>query len=141
TPARTILGVPIVKGAALVGIVIARRNEVSPFSPREIDVLETFARQAAVAVENVRLFNETKEALERQTATADILRAIAGSPTDLAPVLDAIATSVVRLCGATDAQVWRNGGDSLHPEAPSGGLPIPNTPLSASADTASGAAM
>src|SRR5207248_65467 len=67
TPARTILGVPIVKGAALVGIVIARRNEVSPFSPREIDVLETFARQAAVAVENVRLFNETKEVLERRT--------------------------------------------------------------------------
>src|SRR5438477_144302 len=141
TPARTVLGVPIVKGAALVGIVIARRNEVSPFSPREIDVLETFARQAAVAVENVRLFNETKEALERQTATADILRAIAGSPTDLAPVLDAIATSVVRFCGATDAQVWIKRGDDLYPEAHYGDLPISNTPLAASADTVSGAAM
>ncbi|TMK73838.1 MAG: GAF domain-containing protein, partial [Actinobacteria bacterium] len=141
TPARTVLGVPIVKGAALVGIVIARRTEVSPFSPREIDVLETFARQAAVAVENVRLFNETKEALERQTATADILRAIAGSPTDLAPVLDAIATSVVRFCGATDAQVWIKRGDDLYTEAHSGDLPISNTPLAASADTVSGTAM
>ncbi|TME61252.1 MAG: GAF domain-containing protein [Chloroflexi bacterium] len=141
TPARTILGVPIVKGAALVGIVIARRNEVSPFSPREIDVLETFARQAAVAVENVRLFNETKEALERQTATADILRAIAGSPTDLAPVLDAIATSVVRFCGATDAQVWIKRGDDLYPEAHYGDLPRSNRPVAASADTVSGAAM
>src|SRR5438067_3164897 len=141
TPARTILGVPIVKGAALVGIVIARRTEVSPFSPRESDVLETFARQAAVAVENVRLFNETKEALERQTATADILRAIAGSPTDLAPVLDAIATSVVRFCGATDAQVWIKRGDDLYPEAHYGDLPRSNRPVAASADTVSGAAM
>ncbi len=141
TSARTVLGVPIVKGAALVGIVIARRNEVSPFSPREIDVLETFARQAAVAVENVRLFNETKEALERQTATADILRAIAGSPTDLAPVLDAIATSVVRFCGATDAQVWIKRGDDLYPEAHYGDLPRSNRPVAASADTVSGAAM
>src|SRR5438067_254932 len=141
TPARTILGVPIVKGAALVGIVIARRTEVSPLSARGMDVLETLARQAAVAVENVRLFNETKEALERQTATADILRAIAGSPTDLAPVLDAIATSVVRFCGATDAQVWIKRGDDLYPEAHSGDLPISNTPLAASADTVGGAAM
>src|SRR2546425_4887444 len=102
---RTILGVPIVKGAALLGIIIARRNEVRPFSEREINVLETFARQAAIAVENTRLFNETKEALGRQTALAEVLRSISSSPTDAHPVLEAVALNAARFCGSDDALV------------------------------------
>src|SRR3989449_838305 len=102
---RTILGVPIVKGAALLGIIIARRNEVRPFSEREINVLETFARQAAIAVENTRLFNETKEALERQTALGEVLRSISSSPTDAHPVLEAVALNAARFCGSDDARV------------------------------------
>jgi len=102
---RTILGVPIVKGAALLGIIIARRNEVRPFSEREINVLETFARQAAIAVENTRLFNETKEALERQTALGEVLRSISSSPTDAHPVLEAVALNAARFCGSDDALV------------------------------------
>src|SRR3989441_4887723 len=102
---RTILGVPIVKGAALLGIIIARRNEVRLFSEREINVLETFARQAAIAVENTRLFNETKEALERQTALGEVLRSISSSPTDAHPVLEAVALNAARFCGSDDALV------------------------------------
>jgi signal transduction histidine kinase len=121
--ARTILGVPIVKGAALVGIIIARRNEVQAFSQREIGVLETFARQAAIAIENTRLFNQTKEGLERQTAVSEILRSIAGSPTKIEPVLEVIAESAVRYCGAEDATVLLAREGRLHPLAHFGSLP------------------
>jgi len=124
--ARTILGVPIVKGAALLGIIIARRNEVHAFSEREIGVLETFARQAAIAIENTRLFNQTKEGLERQTAVSEILRSIAGSPTKIEPVLEVIAESAVRYCGAEDATVLLAREGRLHPLAHFGSLPPSN---------------
>jgi len=126
--ARTILGVPIVKGAALLGIIIARRNEVQAFSEREIAVLETFARQAAIAIENTRLFNQTKEGLERQTAVSEILRSIAGSPTQIEPVLEVIAESAVRYCGAEDATVLLARDGRLHPLAHFGSLPPSNEP-------------
>jgi GAF domain-containing protein len=125
---RTILGVPIVKGAALVGIIIARRNEVHAFSEREIGVLETFARQAAIAIENTRLFNQTKEGLERQTAVSEILRSIAGSPTKIEPVLEVIAESAVRYCGAEDATVLLAREGRLHPLAHFGSLPPSTEP-------------
>ena len=108
---RTILGVPIVKGAALLGVIIARRNQVRVFSDREINVLETFARQAAIAVENTRLFNETKEALERQTAISDVLKATSRSAFDLRPVLDAVIEHAMRLCDAQTGSIWRLDGD------------------------------
>jgi GAF domain-containing protein/anti-sigma regulatory factor (Ser/Thr protein kinase) len=125
---RTVLGVPIVKGAALVGIIIARRNEVQAFTEREINVLDTFARQAAIAIENTRLFNQTKEGLERQTAVSEILRSIAGSPTEIEPVLDVIAKSAVRYCGAEDATVLLARDGKLHPLAHFGSLPPSNEP-------------
>jgi len=125
---RTILGVPIVRGMTLAGIIIARRNEVRRFSDREVDLLETFARQAVVALENTRLFNDTKTSLERQTAISEILRSIAASPTEIEPVLEVIAASAVRYCGAEDATVLLARDGKLHPLAHFGSLPPSTEP-------------
>jgi signal transduction histidine kinase len=110
---RTFLGVPLRQQGELVGILVARRIEVRPFIPAQIKLLETFADQAVIAIENVRLFNELKEALEQQTATSEILGVIASSPTDIQPVLDVVAENAARLCEANDAQILRIEGDVL----------------------------
>ena len=75
-----------------------------------------------IAIENVRLFNETKEALEQQTATAEILRVIASSPTDLQPVMEAVAENAARVCGATDSSIFRLEGERLRLVARHGSL-------------------
>ncbi|HAF09401.1 MAG TPA: hypothetical protein DCK98_04890 [Chloroflexi bacterium] len=100
---RGFLAAPLIKNGAAIGAIQLRRRQAGAFTPQQVELVETFASQAVIAIENVRLFNETKEALERQTATAEILRAISESPTDVQPVLDAIATNAVRYCGAEDA--------------------------------------
>ena len=102
---RTFLLVPLRQQGELVGLLGARRTEVRPFTPAQIKLLETFADQAVIAIENVRLFNELKESLEQQTATSEILGVIASSPTDIQPVLDAIADSAARVCNADDASI------------------------------------
>src|SRR5262245_30298675 len=89
--ACTFLFVPLRQQKEMVGTLTARRTEVRPFTPAQIKLLETFADQAVIAIENVRLFQELKESLEQQTATSEILGVIASSPTDIQPVLDAIA--------------------------------------------------
>ena len=89
-------------------------HHVEAFSPRQIALVETFADQAVVAIENVRLFNETQEALERQTATADILKVIASSPTDVQPVFEAIATSANKLIGGFSTAVLRFVDGAIH---------------------------
>src|SRR4029450_4299048 len=88
---RAFLVVPLRQQGELVGALTARRIEVRPFTPAQIKLLETFADQAVIAIENVRLFQELKESLEQQTATSEILGVIASSPTDIQPVLDVVA--------------------------------------------------
>ena len=108
----------------LIGSLTARRTEVRPFTPAQIKLLETFADQAVIAIENVRLFQELKESLEQQTATSEILGVIASSPTDIQPVLDAVAENAVRLCAAEDATIRRVDGESLHQVAHHGTIPM-----------------
>jgi signal transduction histidine kinase len=97
---HTVLGVPIFKDDEVVGAIGVARNEMRPFSDAEIRLVKTFADQAAIAIENVRLFNETKEALEQQTAVGDVLKTISRSAFDLQPVLDIVLNNAVRLAGA-----------------------------------------
>ena len=94
---RTFLAVPLRQQGEFIGALNARRIEVRPFTPAQIKLLETFADQAVIAIENVRLFQELKESLEQQTATSEILGVIASSPTDIQPVLDAIAENAATL--------------------------------------------
>jgi len=121
---RTFLAVPLLREDVAVGVIVIRRTEVRPFTDKQIKLLETFAAQAAIAIENVRLFNETKEALEQQTATAEILKVISSSPTDIQPVLDAVAESAARFCGASDAIIRRVDGDVLRAIAHFGSMPV-----------------
>jgi GAF domain-containing protein len=122
-PACTMVGVPLQLRGELIGVLLIRRRDVRAFNADQIRIAETFADQAAIAMDNVRLFNETKEALERQTATSEILRVIAGSPTEVQPVLDAIAESAARVCGASDAHVYRVEGEVLRQSAHFGPIP------------------
>jgi GAF domain-containing protein/anti-sigma regulatory factor (Ser/Thr protein kinase) len=127
---RAILAAPLLRMGQPTGAIILRRSEVIPFTERQIELVETFADQAAIAIENVRLFNETKESLERQTAISEILRAIAKSPSDELPVLQAIAESATRFCGAGDATVLILRSDELVPVAHHGPIPTSErTPL------------
>jgi len=111
---RSFLIVPLLKEGRVIGGISIYRPEVRPFTEKQIELVKTFANQAVIAIENVRLFNETKEALERQTATAEILKVIASSPTDVQPVFDAIAASAMRLLGGRSALVSQVVGDMIH---------------------------
>ena len=110
---RSFLAAPLRQHGEFIGILNGRRIEVRPFTLAQIKLLETFADQAVIAIENVRLFQELKESLEQQTATSEILGVIAGSPTDIKPVLDTVAENAARLCDAMDAVVFRRDGESL----------------------------
>ena len=118
---RTTLAIPLLREGNAIGAILIRRMEVRPFTERQTALLKTFADQAVIAIENVRLFDEVQaqkqelsEALEHKTATSEILNVISRSPTDAQPVFDAIVESAARLCEALFAVVWRYDGDLLY---------------------------
>src|SRR5262249_4919774 len=120
---RSMLAVPMLRGVSPIGAILVMRAQPGPFPEAQIALLKTFADQAVIAVENVRLLNETKEALEQQTPTAEILRGISSSPTDIQPVFDSIAQSAMTLCDAQFSAVFRFDGKLLHLAAHSGWSP------------------
>ena len=117
---RTILATPLLREGAPIGVILIRRREVRPFSDKQIKLLETFADQAVIAIENVRLFQELEvrnrdltETLEQQTATSQILEVISSSPTDIQPVMTAMVESAARLCDAQNAQIFQIEGELM----------------------------
>ncbi len=120
---RTMIGVPMLRDDHVIGVLSLRRNEVRPFSKREIQLVKTFADQAAIAIENVRLFNETKEALERQTAISEVLKTISRSAFDLQPVLESVVQNAVRLCAADNGSIVQADGAAWRLVASAGTFP------------------
>jgi signal transduction histidine kinase len=130
---RASLGVPLLREGNAIGMIAVMRGQPGPFSETQVEILKTFADQAVIAIENVRLFTELEarnsaltESLEQQTATSEILRVISSSPTDAQPVFDAIAANAARLCSANDAQVLRVEGEMLRLVAASGVSAMPS---------------
>ena len=122
-PIRTILSVPMLKGDGLVGTITIYRLEVKPFTDKQVALVETFADQAVIAIENTRLLNELRESLQQQTATAEVLKVISSSTGELQPVFQAMLENAVRICGAKFGNLWLREGDAYRIGATHGAPP------------------
>ncbi|MDK1493247.1 GAF domain-containing protein [Sinorhizobium sp. 7-81] len=136
---RSLVAVPIMRDSGPIGTIVVARTQPGVFPDRQVELLQTFADQAAIAIENVRLFTdlekrnlELKESLRQQTATADVLKVINRSPFDLQAVLDTLVESAAQLCEAYDSAIFLKDGDTLHVRAHHGPIPIdfPGWPVS-----------
>jgi signal transduction histidine kinase len=143
--ARTILNVPMLKDGELIGQISIYRQEVRPFTDKQIELVKNFAAQAVIAIENTRLLNELRqrtddlsEALEQQTASSEILSVISGSPTVVEPVLDAIVRTAVTLCASYDAVILLRDGDDLRIAAHHGPMRLDFGRIQLGRDTVSG---
>jgi signal transduction histidine kinase len=118
--ARTLVGVPMLKDAELIGVIVIYRQEVRPFTEKQIALVENFAAQAVIAIENARLLSELRESLAQQTATSDVLRVISSSPGDLKPVFESILDNATRICQAEFGTIYRYDSTLFHMEASHG---------------------
>jgi len=112
--ARTTAGVPLIKDDDLIGAITIYRQEVRPFTEKQIELVTTFASQAVIAIENTRLLNELRESLEQQTATSDVLKVISGSPGELGPVFEAMLANAIRICGASFGTLFLYEDSAFH---------------------------
>ena len=111
--ARSLVGVPMVKQNKLIGAIVIYRQEVRPFTDKQIELVANFAKQAVIAIENTRLLRELRESLQQQTATADVLKVISGSPGDLGPVFNTMLANAVHVCGANFGIMHRYDGGAF----------------------------
>ena len=135
-PSRTQLAIPLLREGTPVGVLVLARSIVQPFTVKQIGLATTFADQAVIAIENVRLFDEVQarsrelgEALEQQTATSEVLGVISSSPGELEPVFQAMLANATRLCDASYGALWLCEGEAFRCVALHGGLPEPFTAL------------
>ena len=120
---RSALGIPLLRKGETIGVFVLTRPDMRPYTDKQIELVKTFADQAVIAIENVRLFDELRKSLQQQTATADVLKVISSTPGDLQPVFDTMLAKATDLCQASYGTMWLSQADGFRTVAMYGGLP------------------